>query len=97
MTGILDVLNPADLPADVRETLTEIGLDLGDRLYDAEVAAKHGLHRDAVAAKRRRVAVAFLEQAVSHADELDPALRARVEQLAERFGVAQNDHVRRRT
>ncbi len=81
LTEILDWIEPSHLPAEIQETLTEIGPLLAAGLTYAEIGDVIGRSDDWVGARLVAIRRALVEEALTRADEMGARLRGRLESM----------------
>jgi hypothetical protein len=77
---ILDYIDPTALPPEIQQTIQVIGPLLVSGLTMTEIASRLGRKKDWTRDRLRDIRRALLAQAVDHIDDMNPALRHRVEQ-----------------
>jgi len=82
LTEILDWIDPTALPERIQDELEEVGPLLAHGLTYREIAERIGGSEDYVAAAVHRIRAALVDEALTRADEMSEALRARLEELA---------------
>lgn len=83
LTAILEYVDPSMLPEEAKQILSQIGPFLADGLSAREIGQRFGRSEDWAATRILKVKRALILEAARNAGEMEQALRARVEQLAE--------------
>jgi hypothetical protein len=81
VTGLLELIDWAALPAETRQTIRTIGPLMEEGCSQSEMARRLGVPDARVAAMRREMRDAIVSQAAGQLDRLEPPLRALVVQL----------------
>lgn len=81
VTGLLEVIDWAALPAETRQTIRMVGPLLVEGCSRQEIGRRIGVSDATVGEMVAEVRAAFLGQAERMLDDLEPRMRARVEEL----------------
>lgn len=81
VTAILELIDPATLPAPVREDLQTLGPFLASGLTYRQIAERTGRSEDWVSTRVGRIRRALIDKALERADEIDGRLRRHLEEL----------------
>lgn len=81
VTSLLTLVDWTALPAETRQTIQTLGPLMAEGCSQSEIARRLGLPDATVAAMRKQMGDAIVEQAYAMLNELEPKARALVEQL----------------